>query len=185
VNPAFPVDGPIRWSYALNAWKPDSWGYASQEHERALKVTSACGFRAIELRAGTGRWEPLGRPDGIEASYGSIDGFRMRIRDWGIEAVSSTFYDPGQMSFEDLHFGLDPLDPAQTDAIVAAARMHSRGLAALGGRCWSFGPSAPGEAPGAVGRPVEAPKRLLESRSSHAESVFHRAARRAPPPCAW
>jgi inosose dehydratase len=136
VNRAFPVDGPIRWSYALNVWKPGFMGFARlEEHERALKVTSACGFRAIELRTGTGRWEPLGRPDNIETSYGSLEGFRTQIREWGIEAVSSTFYDPGQMSFEDLHFGLDPLDPEHTDAIVAAARMHSRGLAAVGGQC--------------------------------------------------
>jgi inosose dehydratase len=128
------VEGSIRWSYAMNAWKPGFMGFARiEEHERALKVTSACGFRAIELRAGTGRWEPLGRPDNIEASYGTLQGFRAKLRDWGIDAVSSTFFDPGQMSFEDLHFGMDPLDPKQTDAIVAAARLHARGLAALGG----------------------------------------------------
>jgi inosose dehydratase len=131
-----PIDGPVRWGYAMNTWKPGFMGFARQEeHERAFKVTAACGFRAIELTAGSGRWEPLGRPDNIAANYGSLAGFRERLRQWGIQAVASVFYDPGQLSFEDLHFGLDPLRSEHHEPICVAARMHAEGLAHLGGHC--------------------------------------------------
>ena len=136
MNSPLSIDGPVRWGYALNTWKPGFMGFARpEEHERACKVTVACGFRAIELTAGSGRWEPLGRPDNIVANYGSLAGFRERLRQWGILAVASVFYDPGQLSFEDLHFGLDPLRAEHHESICAAARMHAQGLAALGGNC--------------------------------------------------
>lgn len=131
-----PTDGPLRWGYALNVWKPGFMGFARrEEHERACKVTSACGFRAVELPAGSGRWEPLGRPDNICANYGSLAGFRDQLRQWGIDRVASVFFDPGQLSFEDLHFGLDPLREEQHAVIAATALMHAQGLSALGGHC--------------------------------------------------
>ena len=132
----FPVDGAIRWAYAINAWKPGFMGFArTEEHERALKATAASGFGAIELKAGSGRWDPLGRADNIAASYGSVAGFATQLKSWGIATVSSFFYDPGQMSFEDLHFGLDPLNSAHWDGIVAAAQPLARCVAELGGSC--------------------------------------------------
>ncbi len=131
----FPVDGAIRCAYAINAWKPGFMGFARTEHERALKATAACGFGAIELKAGTGRWEALGRPDNIAASDGSVAGFATQLKTRGISKVSSFFYDPGQMSFEDLHFGLDPLNSAHWDGIIAAAHPLARCIAELGGSC--------------------------------------------------
>lgn len=132
----FPVDGSIRWAYAINAWKPGFMGFARQEeHERAFKATAASGFGAVELKAGSGRWEALGRPDNIAGSYGSVAGFAAQVKAWGISKVSSFFYDPGQMSFEDLHFGLDPLNPAHWDGIAAAARPLAQCVAELGGSC--------------------------------------------------
>jgi inosose dehydratase len=106
-----------------------------EEHERAFKVTAACGFRAIELNAGTGRWEPLGRPDSIAINYGSPRAFVQQLREWGIEAISSTFYDPGQMSFEDLHQGLLTIRQEDHDKVLRAADMHARFLAEVGGSC--------------------------------------------------
>jgi len=136
MNKMFPVDGAIRWAYAINAWKPGFMGFARmEEHERALTATAACGFGAIELKAGSGRWDALGTPDNIAASYGSVAGFATQLRAWGISKVSSFFYDPGQMSFEDLHFGLDPLDSAHWDGIIAAAQPLARCVAELGGSC--------------------------------------------------
>lgn len=126
----------IRWSYAINHWKPGFMGFARrEEHERAFKVTAACGFKAIELNAGTGRWEPLGRPDSVAINYGSPEQFMQQLRSWGIEAVSSTFYDPGQMSFEDLHHGLQTTRPEDHGQILKAADMHAKFLGEVGGRC--------------------------------------------------
>jgi inosose dehydratase len=130
------VNGPIRWGYAVNHWKPGFMGFARrEEHERAFKVTAACGFRTIELNAGTGRWEPLGRPGNIETNSGSPSAFMRQLREWGIEAVSSTFYDPGQMSFEDLHHGLLTHRREDHGRILQAADMHARFLSSVGGTC--------------------------------------------------
>ena len=130
----FPVSGAIRWACAMNAWKPGFMGFARpEEHERGFKATAACGFQAVELKAGSGRWDPLGRPDGLTGLYGSVAAFRSRLADWGIDRVSSIYYDPFQMSFEDLHFGLDPLNEAQLEVLVRSAAMHAACLAELGG----------------------------------------------------
>jgi inosose dehydratase len=130
------VQDSIRWGYAINHWKPGFMGFARrEEHERAFKVTAACGFRAIELNAGTGRWEPLGRPDNIALNYGSARAFVQQLRAWGIESISSTFYDPGQMSFEDLHHGLLTTRRDDHDKVLTAADMHARFLGEVGGSC--------------------------------------------------
>ena len=57
------MTGPARLGYAINQWKPNFDDFTRREqHVRALKVIAACGFSGVELRAGTGRWDPLGRP---------------------------------------------------------------------------------------------------------------------------
>lgn len=130
----FPINGDIRWAYAVNCWKPGFMGFARvEEHERAFKTMSASGFRAVELKAGSGRWDTLGRPENLAASYGSVEGFGATIARWGVDAVSSLYYDPFQMSFEELHFGLDPLNETQLAQLTAIAVLHARALAALGG----------------------------------------------------
>ena len=134
MTPAFPTHGEIRWAYAVNCWKPGFMGFARvEEHERAFKTMSACGFRAVELKAGSGRWDTLGRPENLAASYGSVTGFGSTIAGWGVDAVSSIYYDPFQMSFEELHFGLDPLNEGHWPQLTAIAVMHARALAELGG----------------------------------------------------
>lgn len=123
----------LRWAYALNCWKPGFMGFARrEEHERAFKVTSAAGFRAIELNAGSGRWEPLGRPENVATNYGSAQKFLLQLNDWGIDRVASTFWDPGQMSFEDLHHGLLPSNPKDHAQIVATVQLHAAFLRQIG-----------------------------------------------------
>ena len=130
------ADHRLRWAYGLSCWKPGFMGFARrEEHERAFKVISAAGFRAIELAAGSGRWSPLGRPENIAENYGSAAQFRQQLADWGIDHIASCFYDPGEMSFEDLHHGLSPLQAADHAGIAATCGLHARFLAEVGGEC--------------------------------------------------
>jgi len=123
----------IRWACGTNQWKSGFTGFARiEQHERAMKVTSACGFDAIELTAGTGRWDPMGRPENIVLNFGSVAHFKLRLREWGIHQVSSCFLDPLQMSFEELHHGLDCTDPAQHAALLEQAAVFARFLAEVG-----------------------------------------------------
>lgn len=124
----------IKWGYGVNQWKAGFTSFARlEEIERALKVTAACGFAAIELNAGSGRWDPIGRPENVAINFGSPAHFRLKLKDWGIERVASTFFDVTLMSFEELHFGLHSTQPADHRRIVAQARVHAEMLAELGG----------------------------------------------------
>jgi inosose dehydratase len=87
----------------------------------------------VELNAGSGRWDPIGRPENIAINYGSATHFRLKLKDLGINRVSSTFFDPTVMSFEELHFGLMSTQPADHARIVAQAKVHAEMLAELGG----------------------------------------------------
>lgn len=123
-----------RWGYATNQWKAGFTGFARMEQqERALKVTAACGFDAIELSGGTGRWDPMGRPENIVQNFGSIEHFKLQLRDWGIQRVTSLFFDPLQMSFEELHHGLDCTDRGQHALLLQQAGVFARLLADVGG----------------------------------------------------
>lgn len=120
--------------YAINQWKPGMAHFVrTEEHERAFKTIAACGFDEVELRAGTFRWEPLGRPERIVQYYGSIDAFLDVLHKSGIERVSSFFFDPGEPIFEEFNFGRNPLDPADRDGIVNAARTFTEFLQEAGG----------------------------------------------------
>lgn len=120
--------------YAINQWKPGMAQFVRvEEHERAFKTIAACGFDEVELRAGTFRWEPLGRPERIVQYYGSIDAFIGGLHGWGIRRVSSFFFDPAEPIIEEGTFGRDPLDPAMRDAIVASARPFASFLQEVGG----------------------------------------------------
>jgi len=123
-----------KWGYATNQWKAGFTGFARMEQqERALKVTAACGFDAIELSGGTGRWDPMGRPENIVQNFGSVEHFKLRLRDWGIRRVASLFFDPLQMSFEELHHGLDCTDRSQHALLLQQAGVFARFLADVGG----------------------------------------------------
>ncbi|MYM83379.1 TIM barrel protein [Duganella sp. FT50W] len=125
----------IKWGYGVNQWKAGFTSFARlEEIERALKVTAACGFDAVELNAGSGRWDPIGRPENVAINYGSATHFRLKLKDLGIHHVASTFFDPTVMSFEELHFGLMSTQPGDHARIVAQARIHAEMLAELGGK---------------------------------------------------
>ncbi|MFD7991340.1 sugar phosphate isomerase/epimerase family protein [Streptomyces mexicanus] len=124
----------IRLGYAINQWKPNFDDFTRPEqHERALKVIAACGFTGVELRGGTGRWDPLGRPDSIAATYGSTGAFLDVVRRVGLEGVSSWYVDPGEPVDEDLSRGRTLLDRSQHAAVAASLLPFARFLSEAGG----------------------------------------------------
>jgi inosose dehydratase len=124
----------VRWAYAINQWKPQFDDFVRREqHERALKTISIAGFEAVELAAGTGRWEPLGNPQQLAANFGSLAGFREFLSSCAIDAVSSWYWDPAERSMEHLTGPLSPLSADDVPAIVEKARWYAEALAELGG----------------------------------------------------
>jgi inosose dehydratase len=113
----------IRRGYAINQWKPNFDDFTRKEqHLRAFKVIAACGFTGIELHAGTGRWDPLGRPASIAANYGSTKDFVRLLADVGIDAVTSWYFDPGAPIEEELSHGRSILDTADHAAVARTCR---------------------------------------------------------------
>ena len=105
-----------RLGYAISQWKPNFDDFTRRErHVRALKVIAACGFTGVELRAGTGRWDPLGRPASIAANYGTASAFMDLLRQIGIEAVCSWYFDPGEPIGEELSPGRSVLEAGDYD----------------------------------------------------------------------
>jgi inosose dehydratase len=128
------VTGDIRLGYAISQWKPNFDDFTRREqHVCAAKVIAACGFTGIELRAGSGRWDPLGRPASIAANYGSADAFTALLGEIGIEAVCSWYFDPGEPIGEELSPGRSILDAGEHRAITDSARPFAEFLAAAGG----------------------------------------------------
>ena len=128
------TDGPIRWGYGFNQWRLGWQGFARvDDNVRALQITSAGGFRGVELTAGTGPWDPLGRPESIEQHFGSVRNFASRLGSWGIDRIPGVFFDPAQMSFEEGHFGLKTTARTDHAVILAQAAVHARFVAEVGG----------------------------------------------------
>jgi inosose dehydratase len=128
------MSAPVRLGYAINQWKPNFDDFTRPEqHERALKVIAAAGFTGVELRAGTGRWDPLGRPASIAATYGSVGAFLDLVHRIGLEAVSSWYVDPGEPVDEELSRGRCVLDRSQHGEITEALLPFAEFLAAAGG----------------------------------------------------
>ena len=126
--------GRIKWGYGFNQWRMGWQGFARvDDNVRALKVTSGAGFRNVELSAGTGPWDPLGRPESIAMNFGSIAKFAAQLGDWGIDRIPGVFLDPGAMSFEEGHFGLKTTAAADHPVILTQAAVHARFVAAIGG----------------------------------------------------
>lgn len=124
----------IRWGYAINQFNPQFDDFVRRrQHQRALRVISISGFSGVELSSGSGRWEPLGNPTQIAANFGSVAGFGEFVREAGLDAVSSWFWDPWTRFGEDLTHGDDPTDPAKRDGLVAHAEWFAAALAELGG----------------------------------------------------
>jgi inosose dehydratase len=118
-----------RWGYAVNAWAP----VRREQQERMLKVIATCGFRHIELSCGSGRWQPLGRPEWIARNHGSAAGFSSFLAACGIDGVSSFFFDPGLLTEEEGFIPRSAADPGDRDAIVATATLFTDFLAEVGG----------------------------------------------------
>jgi inosose dehydratase len=128
------MSGAIRLGYAINQWKPNFDDFTRRgQHVRALKVIAACGFTGVELRAGSGRWDPLGRPGSIAANYGSVGAFTGLLRQIGIEAVCSWYFDPGEPIGEELSPGRSMLKPGDHEAITESVKPFAEFLAAAGG----------------------------------------------------
>jgi inosose dehydratase len=128
------VTGTARLGYAISQWKPNFDDFTRREqHVRALKVVAACGFTGVELRAGTGRWDPLGRPASIAANYGTAGAFTSLLREIGIEAVCSWYFDPGEPIGEELSHGRSVLDAGDHKAIAESVKPFAEFLAAAGG----------------------------------------------------
>lgn len=128
------MTGTARLGYAISQWKPNFDDFTRREqHVRALKVIAASGFSGIELRAGSGRWDPLGRPASIAANYGSAAAFTGLLRQLGIEAVCSWYFDPGEPIGEELSPGRSVLQAGDHRAIAESVKPFAEFLAAAGG----------------------------------------------------
>jgi inosose dehydratase len=128
------MTGTIRLGYAISQWKPNFDDFTRREqHVRALKVIAACGFTGVELRGGSGRWDPLGRPASIAANYGSAAAFSDLLRQIGIEAVCSWYFDPGEPIGEELSHGRSVLETGDHAAITESVKPFAEFLAAAGG----------------------------------------------------
>ncbi len=140
------------FGYAINQWKPGMAAFVRpEEHERAFKTIAATGFDEIELRAGTFRWEPLGRPERIAQYYGSVDAFLELLHACGLRGVSSIFFDPGELILEEPSFGRDPLNPADRDGIVASVAPFAELLYQAGGSALVVRPVASHSRTGSLG----------------------------------
>lgn len=123
----------FRWSYALNQWRQAPTSFVRLvEHERAFKTLSVSGFRAVELWAGTGRWNNLGRPEHLRLNYGSASGFRDRLGECGIDAVSSLTWDPSAPAAEEGFEMRSTSRASDHDRILAAAEPYLDLLGELG-----------------------------------------------------
>jgi inosose dehydratase len=124
----------LRWAYALNQWNFRLDVFVRHEdQQRALKTLAACGFDAVELPAGTGRWDNIARPEVILLNHGSYQGFLDFLGQASVSAVSSMFWDPGQPVEEEGWAFRSTANPADADAIVESARPFVDFLAGVGG----------------------------------------------------
>lgn len=123
----------LRWAYALNQWNFRMDVFVRHEDQRrALKTLSALGFDHIELAAGTGRWDNLGRPEVIELNHGSPEGFLEFLRSCSVAGVSSMFWDPSQPVEEEGWAFRSTRDRDDHQDIVESAKPFVDFLAAVG-----------------------------------------------------
>ena len=121
----------IKWGYAINQWNP----VRREQQERAFKQMSVCGFRGVELNEGSGRWEPLGRPELTELNFGSVHNFIDFLHQCGIDQVASFFYNPGLYSAEESSYGRSPANPKDHEGILESIRTFTTFLRDVGGSC--------------------------------------------------
>jgi inosose dehydratase len=121
---------------------PDlKWGYVCQggrrreQHEIKFKQVSVNGFRGIELKSGTNRFSPTGRPDLIEINFGSAHNFMEFLHGCGIDQIVSYYYDPGIAFLEESSPGRSAGKPEDHEGIVESTRSFARFLRDVGGSC--------------------------------------------------
>lgn len=123
----------LRWAYAINQWNFRMDVFVRHEdQQRALKTMSVLGFDHVELVAGTGRWDNLGRPETILLNHGSPEGFLEFLNRAGVRGVSSMFWDPGAPCEEEGWAWRTTMNPADHDGLVEAARPFIDFLASVG-----------------------------------------------------
>lgn len=121
----------VKWAYQINQWKPLRERMLRREQqERAFKEMSACGFKAVELMAGQGRWEPLGDPAQTVLNWGSVHNFIDFLHSCAIEQVAGFLMNPLDESTD---LGRFASKPADHDAILEAARPYAAFLRDVGG----------------------------------------------------
>lgn len=150
----------LRWGYALNQWNIRMDVFVRHEdHRRALQTVAALGFDHVELAAGTGRWDNLGRPETIALNHGSPAGLLDFVRSCAVQGICSMFWDPGQPAEEEGWAFRSTRDPADHAAIVESARPFVDFLAAAGasqlvarpvGSAW-MGPALDGDSLKVIG----------------------------------
>ena len=123
----------IQWGYAMNQWNTINNTLRREQIERALKVVSVCGFSGVEIKAGSGRWEPLGRPELVKINFRSASEFQNFLKSCNISKVISWFYDPGQFFMEEGSYGRDPSVVADHQGIVDSLAPFADFLAEIGG----------------------------------------------------
>ena len=124
----------LRWAYAINQWNYRMDVFVRHEDQRrALKTLSVLGFDTVELSAGSGRWDNMGRPEVISINHGGPAGFLNFLRGCAVVGVSSFFWDPGAPAEEEGWAFWSSRDPADHDAIVKASRPFVDFLAEVGG----------------------------------------------------
>ncbi|GLY81988.1 sugar phosphate isomerase/epimerase family protein [Actinoallomurus iriomotensis] len=123
----------LRWAYALNQWNIRMDVFVRHEDQRrALKTCSALGFHHVELAAGTGRWDNLGRPEVIELNHGGPAGFLDFLHGCSVHGVSSMYWDPGQPAEEEGWAFRSTRNRDDHAAIVESAKPFADFLAAIG-----------------------------------------------------
>ena len=117
----------LRWAYALNQWNVRLDVFVRHEdQQRALKTVSACGFDAVELASGTGRWDNISRPEVILLNHGSHEGFLEFLRRANVQHVAGMFWDPQAPAEEEEGYAFrSTANPDDHDAIVEWARSRS------------------------------------------------------------
>ena len=117
------------WGYAVNAWTP----VRREQQERMLKVIAACGFRHVELSCGTGRWQPLGRPEWIARNHGSAADSPASWPAAASTACPASSSTPDCSTEEEGFIPRSAADPGDRDAIEATAALFTDFLADVGG----------------------------------------------------
>jgi inosose dehydratase len=119
----------LKWSCVCQG------GRRREMHEIKFKQVSVNGFKGIELRSGTNRFSPTGRPDLIEINFGSAHNFVEFLHGCGVDQVSSYYYDPGIAFLEESSSGRNAAKPEDHEGIVESTRSFAKFLRDVGGSC--------------------------------------------------